>query len=197
MRIIAGSAGGRRLRTLKGMSTRPTADRVKEAVFSVLAPDIPGAKVLDAFAGSGALGLEALSRGAETAWFCEINPAAAQVCAANIKACAFSQANLRQGNLLNILPQLRETFPDLRFDLIFLDPPYRSKLLDGAFLTIEQGGWLADEGIIIAETAANTPPQTNSFFRMAKEKKYGDTAVRFYMLNPKMPNAEISQDSAR
>ena len=94
MRIIAGTAGGRRLRTSPGMHTRPTADRVKEAIFSMLAEQLPGSRVLDAFAGSGALGLEALSRGADAAWFCENSAAAARICAANIEACAFPAARL-------------------------------------------------------------------------------------------------------
>jgi 16S rRNA (guanine966-N2)-methyltransferase len=182
MRIIAGSAGGRRLRTLPGRHTRPTADRVKEAVFSILAVEVPGAQVLDAFAGSGALGLEALSRGAVAAWFCESNPAAARVCATNIAACAFTNAYLQPGDLFTVLPRLRREQPELRFDLIFLDPPYCSGLLDQALSLIARDGWLGPGGVVVAESAAAEPVLDYAGFSLAKDKKYGDTAIRFYCL---------------
>ena len=182
MRIIAGSCKGRRLHTLKGNNTRPTADRVKEALFSVLAPYLPGARVLDAFAGSGALGLEALSRGAAEAWFCEHSRTAAQVCAKNIEQCAFNQAHLLIGDVLHLLPRLHEDKPGLAFDLIFLDPPYRGDLLVRAVEVIKQQRLLADEGMLIAETAADTPQLSLPGCQLQKEKKYGDTMLRFYYL---------------
>lgn len=180
MRIIAGTAGGRRLRTLPGMHTRPTADRVKEAVFSMLAAQLPGSRVLDAFAGSGALGLEALSRGADAAWFCESNTAAARICAANIEACAFSAARLITGDLFAVLPRLRREQQKLRFDLLFLDPPYGRGLLEQAMAMIARDCWLSPQGLIVAESAADEDPPGHSGFTLVKDKKYGDTAVRFY-----------------
>ena len=184
MRIIAGSCRGRKLNTLKGMNTRPTADRVKEALFSVLAPYINGARVLDAFAGSGALGLEALSRGAESVLFCERNRAAAQICETNIAACALPGARLINGDVLHILPRLRAEDSQLCFELIFLDPPYRSDLLSRTAGLIADYHLLAADGVLVAETAADTPPLTDERFTLLKEKKYGDTMIRFY-INPK------------
>ncbi|NLF79890.1 MAG: 16S rRNA (guanine(966)-N(2))-methyltransferase RsmD [Clostridia bacterium] len=180
MRIIAGSAGGRRLRTLPGTRTRPTADRVKEAIFSMLTAQLPGSRVLDAFAGSGALGLEALSRGADAAWFCENNAAAARICAANIEACAFAAARLITGDLFAVLTRLRREQPLLRFDLIFLDPPYAQGLLERAMTIIARDCWLSPDGLVVAESAAAQESPGYAGFTLIKDKKYGDTAVRFY-----------------
>lgn len=180
MRIIAGSRRGRKLLTLKGNQTRPTADRVKEALFSILAPYLPGARVLDAFAGSGALGLEALSRGAQSAWFCEHSRAAAEICAKNIAGCAFEQAHLLQGDTELLLPLLRRQQPQLQFDLVFLDPPYRSDLLRRIIILLKEQELLAAEGLIAAESDAASPPVDLPFCRLQKEKKYGGTLIRCY-----------------
>ncbi|MCL2678553.1 MAG: RsmD family RNA methyltransferase, partial [Clostridiales bacterium] len=111
MRIIAGQAKGRRLAAPAGALTRPTAGRVKEAVFSVLAAQTAGAVVLDAFAGTGALGLEALSRGAEKTVFLEKERAAIAAIRGNIRACGFEErAVLIPGDALRHMPRLRETF---------------------------------------------------------------------------------------
>lgn len=178
MRIIAGLAGGRRLRTLNGRHTRPTADRVKEAMFSVLAPCLPGARVLDACAGSAALGLEALSRGAASALFIESNRRAADIAAANIAAINLPGARLLRGDALKLLPKLAEQ--EERFDLIFLDPPYDTGLLRALLRLIGESGLLAVDGLVVAETAAKSGEAAMP--QLWEERKcsvYGDTAIHY------------------
>ena len=170
------------MKTLAGDNTRPTADRVKEAIFSALTTYIPGSRVLDGFAGSAALGLEALSRGAEAVWFCEQNPAAQRICQANIGDCGFVGASLLKGDLLNMLPRLKAEMPELKFDLVFLDPPYKSDLLRRAMALLADDGWLTAESIVVAESSAKADPVKDDRYSISREKKYGDTKVRFYML---------------
>ena len=147
MRIIAGKAKGRTLATLKGMHTRPTADRVKEAIFSVLGDRVSDARVLDAFAGSGALGLEAISRGAAEAWFMEKDRAAAEICAKNIAALGFFACHLLRGDCLKLLPKLSSAGEPACFDLIFADPPYNRGLLNPLLSLIAEDGWLSKTGV--------------------------------------------------
>ena len=196
MRIIAGSARGRRLYTLKGLQTRPTADRVKEAVFSILAGKIAEKKVLDAFAGSGALGLEALSRGASIACFLEKNREAAQICKKNIDLCALKGARLYQGDIFEILPRLRKNDPQLRFDLIFLDPPYQSDLLERSIRIIIKDGWLAEKGLIIAESASEKARIQIDTLELWKEKKYSDTIVRLYTIKTSQLDNKLVVDKS-
>lgn len=183
MRIIAGSSRGRALHTLAGANTRPTADRVKEAIFSVLAGRVEGARVLDAFAGSAALGLEAVSRGAALAWFMENSAAAARVCAKNI-ALVGGDCTLLRGDCRKLLPRLRAQGHQLRFDLIFADPPYNRGLLLPLMAAVAEGDWLAEDGLLIAETTARNsefaPPDP---WQVVKSNNYGDTAVYYCRLN--------------
>lgn len=183
MRIIAGSARGRRLRTLAGAHTRPTADRVKEAMFSVLAPYLEGARVLDAFAGSAALGLEALSRGAELAWFMESDRAAAEMCAKNIAQLGLPGCRLLRGDCLKLLPSLRTQGETMRFDLIFADPPYNRGLLPRLLDAVARGGWLAADGLLVAETtAAASEFAPDARWHIVKSSAYGGTAVHYCRL---------------
>ncbi|MEG2213907.1 MAG: 16S rRNA (guanine(966)-N(2))-methyltransferase RsmD [Clostridiales bacterium] len=130
VRIIAGKCRGRRLATAKGQNTRPTGDRVKEAIFSTLGQRLPQARVLDVFAGSGALGLEALSRGAAGAVFLEKDALARQVINKNIQTLALPGAKLYAGAAEQLLPQLKSRGTIDCFELIFLDPPYNRGLLN-------------------------------------------------------------------
>ena len=126
MRIISGSARGRRLKELQGMDTRPTTDKVKEALFNIIQFEIEGRRVLDLFGGTGQLGLEALSRGAEHCTFTEQRREAAALIRENIKACGFQdRTHVVQGDAISFLSGCRE-----KFDLIFLDPPYQTQLLE-------------------------------------------------------------------
>ena len=120
MRVITGTARGRRLKELPGLATRPTTDKVKESLFNIVQFDIEGRKVLDLFGGTGQLGIEALSRGAEHVTFVDLSKAAAGVIRENVKACGFSErAQVLQGDALAFLSGCRE-----KFGLVFLDPPY-------------------------------------------------------------------------
>jgi len=180
MRIITGTARGHRLFTLKGMHTRPTADRVKEAMFSVLGDLVDDAHVLDAFAGSGALGLEAMSRGAASVWFFDADRAAADICAKNMAALSFENCRLWRGDCLKMLPKLREQGETRTFDLIFADPPYRKGLLNTFCEVVAAGQWLAPDGVLIVETTTkNSDFVLPAAFRIAKSSSYGDTTVHY------------------
>lgn len=140
MRVITGSARGRKLKTLEGMDTRPTSDRVKEAVFSAIQFELPGSVFLDLFAGSGQMGIEALSRGAKQAVFNDLNPKAVQVVKDNLLSTGFS----RQARVLNLSLEGFLRTDKTQFDLAYLDPPYRSDLLltalEGVTLRMKEGG---------------------------------------------------------
>lgn len=179
MRIISGAARGRRLNTLSGQQTRPTADRVKEAIFSTISAYIPQATVLDAFAGSAALGLEALSRGAKQALFIEKNRSAAQVCSKNIQLCALDGAKLIQGDVLHLLPHLREQMPELCFDLIFSDPPYAAGLNGPLLARLAALGLVNADSLAVVETAAEDQFQPPEPWETVKTSTYGSTAVHY------------------
>ena len=175
MRIIAGTARGRRLFTPKGLHTRPTADRVKEALFSVIAARVPGARVLDAFAGSGALGLEALSRGAAEAIFCESDRQALLALRRNIELCGFSKATVKQGDTLKLLP-----FLPGQFDLVFADPPYNCGLLPQTLDLLVKHNLLAPNALLIAETGSkNSELEQLTNWQVIKTGFYGDTALYY------------------
>lgn len=160
MRIISGIARGTRLVTLEGIETRPTLDRVKEPLFSIIQMHIRGARVLDLFAGSGALGLEALSRGAESAVFCDVSNKAINVINQNIQKTKFTdKTRVFQESYEDVLKKLamenNNSVDGERtnvFDLIFLDPPYAGGMLENAIQSILDYNLLAEDGIIVVET---------------------------------------------
>lgn len=180
MRIIAGKLRSRKLKAPEGMDTRPTADRVKEALFSILQSRLPGARVLDLYAGSGALALEALSRGAESAVLSDCSGKACQVIRENIDAlqCQDTARLLRMKDTaaLSVLRQ-----EGARFDIIFLDPPYR---MDTAPVcrAIVEGGLLAPDGVVVVEHGRETPPRIDSPLCMFDQREYGAAGLRFYRL---------------
>jgi 16S rRNA (guanine966-N2)-methyltransferase len=178
-RIIAGSLGGRRLAVPRD-GTRPTAERVREALFSSLQadPGLGGAAVLDLYAGSGALGLEALSRGAATALFVESNRRAAATLRANITALGLSAvAEVRVGPVASVL-----TAPAPRgHDLLLADPPYTTgnEEIIGWLRTAVEHGWLAERATVVIERAARCPPLAwPDPIRSARDRRYGDTVLR-------------------
>ncbi|NLC77432.1 MAG: 16S rRNA (guanine(966)-N(2))-methyltransferase RsmD [Clostridia bacterium] len=179
MRIIAGKAKGLRLKAPKGYATRPTADRVKEAMFNVIQGRETGALVLDLFAGTGALGLEALSRGAGKAVFVETNPVTRQVLAANIaKAGMAAQATVVKMDALSFL----RSYEGGAFDLIFMDPPYDydNEISVQVLDAIAEKQLLSPGGLIIWERSNRNPSfQPVSGFKLVKEKHYGDTVLLF------------------
>ena len=180
-RIIAGEAGGRRLAVPPGEGVRPTADRVKESMFAALGPDrLVGARVLDLYAGSGALGLEALSRGAAGALFVEKDPAAARAVRTNIETLGFSdRAVLRQAPATAVIAG---PAPEPPYDLALLDPPYDTPAadVDAVLRQLVESGWLAAGGTAVVERAAGSPPlQWPAGWGSTWERCYGDTLVLF------------------
>ena len=180
-RIIAGEAGGRRLTVPPGEGVRPTSDRVKESVFSALGPGrLVGARVLDLYAGSGALGLEALSRGAERALFVERDPGAARAVRANIEALGFAdRAVLRTGAVATVLAGAP---PEEPYDLALLDPPYDTPPadLEAVLDRLVKDAWLAPDGTMMVERPAGSSSlRWPAGWGSTWERCYGDTLVLF------------------
>ena len=169
MRVITGTARGRKLNTLEGLDVRPTTDQVKEAMFSIIQFEVEGAAVLDLFAGTGQLGIEALSRGAAECVFIDRRPDAVRLIQENLALCKLAdRARVRQGDAL---PYLRS---GEKFDLVFLDPPYASGLLEQALTDIAAFDICRQHGIIVAESAADTVlPALPLPYRLYREYRYG------------------------
>ena len=168
MRVITGSARGTKLETLEGVAVRPTTDRVKEAMFSAIQFDIEGRNVLDLFAGSGQLGIEALSRGASKAWFTDVNADAIEVVKHNVKKAGFEkQAVVSKGDYAQFLQFTKETF-----DIAFIDPPYGEGMAADA--VSKTAAKMSDYGIIVCEHAADVSlPETVGEFSVYRQYKYG------------------------
>ena len=179
MRVISGSARGLKLLSLEGDSTRPTLDRVKEALFSMLTPYIYSAKVLDLFAGSGALGIEALSRGALSAVFVDSLPQAMDIVKENVSRAKFSDAATFE--LMDSLTYLKKS--DTVFDIVFIDPPYKGNLYEACLLSLYENKLLTKESIVVMEWDSElTKPVISSSFEVIKERKYG--RVMLTLLSP-------------
>lgn len=173
VRIIAGTARGRKLETLEGLETRPTLDRVKEAVFGSLQFLIPGAEVLDLFSGSGNLGLEAASRGAKSVVLNDRNPACIAIIRRNIDALGFAQT-ARTLNLDYAAAIDRLAAEGAAFDLAFLDPPYREGISGHAVLLLFEKRLIRTGGVVVLEHAAELPPlDAPGVYRVAKTKRFG------------------------
>ena len=175
MRVITGSARGRRLETLHGETTRPTTEKVKESLFSAIQFDIEGRRVLDLFAGSGQLGIEALSRGASGCVFVDRNTDAVQIIRRNLQHTGFSsQAQVLGADALTYLNR-----PGDRFDLVFLDPPYGSELLLPALDKVAP--LVNDGGILVCETEGETQlPERVDRFAVARTYRFGRICVWLY-----------------
>jgi 16S rRNA (guanine966-N2)-methyltransferase len=175
MRIIAGTDKGRKLFAPEGVETRPTADRVRESLFNILGVRVMETKVLDLFAGSGALALEALSRGAAFATLSDNDPKACRVIERNIQLMrAEDRTNLIRADWRDALRRLQGQ----RFSLVFLDPPYR--MLDVYALAAEQMrkmNLLAEGATLVMEHALKSPLALPAGFEITDERRYGDTAV--------------------
>jgi 16S rRNA (guanine966-N2)-methyltransferase len=157
IRIIGGEHRSRQLKVLDRPGLRPTPDRVRETLFNWLAAHIRGARVLDVFAGSGALGFEALSRGAAWCDFVEKDAAAARLLQENIELLRLSQrAQLKRQDALAIL----KLTPQQPYDVVFLDPPYASDLLAQALPLLKQAGWLGPSALIFIEQSSHQAPPT-------------------------------------
>ena len=176
MRVVAGRFGGRSLVAPRGSSTRPTSDRVREALFSILGSElVEGARVLDLFAGSGALGIEALSRGAAQATFVESSSAAIAVLRRNLDALGVEGEVRRQ----DALAYLRSASRDARlYALVFLDPPYRHAIALGPELSTALGPVLAPGARVVAESDRRAPLELD--LTLLDERRYGDTLIRIH-----------------
>ena len=174
VRIIAGSARGRKIETLEGLETRPTLDRVKEAMFGSLQFRIPYAKVLDLFAGSGSLGLEAASRGAKRVVWNDRNPACVEIIRRNIAALGFSEIagtmNLDYTAAIDRLSSAGEAF-----DMAFLDPPYREGLSEDAVKRLFASHLILPGGVVVLEHAAALAPKDEpGIYRVVRTKWFGE-----------------------
>ena len=177
MRVITGKARGVQLKTPDGMLTRPTADRVKEALFSIINFDIPGAKVLDLFGGTGQLGIEALSRGAASAVFVDAREESCKLIRENLKRTKLDkEAKVIRSDYLDYLSRCRE-----QYNIIFLDPPYAEVFLENAIKRITEIDILQSDGIIVAERPLGKElPWEFEGFARSKDYKYGKVLLTIY-----------------
>ena len=177
MRVIAGKAKGIVLKTPDGMLTRPTADRVKEALFSILQFDIPGTKILDLFGGTGQLGIEAISRGAKSAVFVDAADAPCRLIKENLRRAKMeTEGRVVRADYLQFLSQCRETF-----DIIFLDPPYAEVFLENSIKKISEIDILQSGGIIVTERPVEKALNLEiDGFSRSKDYKYGRTLITLY-----------------
>lgn len=184
MRIIGGIAKGRKLCTLKGISVRPTSEKVREAVFNILGIKCHYKNVLDLFAGTGAMGIEALSRGAERAVFVEGGKSAAGLIKKNLDICRFTdKAVVIKMDVISFLTRKVSAFilQPLFFDIIFIDPPYHAELTEKVLGLIDNSGILARDGIAVSETSKRKDSKPIlSNLEGFDERRYGDTIVTFY-----------------
>jgi len=184
VRIIAGSLKGKQLGTAKPALLRPTTDKVREAIFAILTPCLSGGIVLDLFAGTGSLGIEAISRGMEYAVFVEKSPLALGILKKNIITCRIEAqccvigASVSKG--LRLLAQRAK-----RFDLIFLDPPYRDQVVGKTLRDIGSAGILISGGIIVAEHAQQESlADAYGPFSLDDQRHYGQTVISFFTQHP-------------
>ena len=187
MRVISGTARGRRLKELEGMETRPTTDRVKEGMFNVLQFDIEGRRILDLFAGTGQLGIECLSRGAKEAVFVDRRTDAVRLIRENLKRTRMeTQGKVVRSDYLDYLKRSRE-----KFDIILLDPPYAAGLLEGVISHITRFDILAPHGIIVAEHPVELGmPGVEAPYRLHRTYRYGKIAMTVYKRSGNEENEE-------
>jgi len=186
LRIIGGIARGRRLLTPgkgpEGRSIRPTSARAREAVFNIIGPEVRDATVLDLFAGTGAMGLEALSRAAQTAVFVDNSPAAVRLLGRNIDLCGFAdRAKVVRRELTKSLYFLREFVPATGFSLIFIDPPYRQEAGGLILDKLDKAAILASSGLVVLEHAAGRRlPEESGSLQLVDRRQYGEAGFGFY-----------------
>lgn len=177
MRIIAGDYKGRRLETPDDYEIRPTTDKVKEAMFSIIAPHLFDGVIVDLFSGTGNLGLEALSRGAAKCYFADSSRRSIGIIRRNIEYCkATDKAVVLSGDYRRTLEQIRD-----KADVFLLDPPYEAGYYENCLEKIRELGLLAEDGIIVAEHGASLKlPEELSGFTKAKDRRYGNIVLSIY-----------------
>jgi len=179
LRIIAGELKGRKLRSVRGTRTRPTTDRIREAIFNILAFQIQGSTVLDLFAGTGAFGIEALSRGAESVVFVDIDNDSISVMQENIKSLSLESLTKifrwDPTRNLNCLGALRSAF-----NLIFMDPPYNKNIIEPTLLNLHSSQSMESGARIVVEHSYLEPVQKSRLpFEISDQRRYGKTLVSF------------------
>ncbi|MBW2015719.1 MAG: 16S rRNA (guanine(966)-N(2))-methyltransferase RsmD [Deltaproteobacteria bacterium] len=181
MRITGGRMKGRRLATLKGMDIRPTADKVREAMFDLLGQDMTEARVLDLFAGTGILGIEALSRGACKALFVDRSLRSVRLVRKNLRVCGFEAFSVVvKGDVSRVLKS-RAILKEDRFDLVFVDPPYGKGLLPPVLELLQSAEILASPSIVVAESSKGDElPGKIGRLETAGRKYYGETKLTLY-----------------
>ncbi len=184
MRIVGGRFKGHALAALPGRDTRPTSDRLREAIFNVLehgyGDPVAGARVLDLFAGTGALGIEALSRGARSALFVEQSTGARGVIRRNLEAIGImGLARISKRDVTHLGPAGAQG----GFTLCFADPPYGEGMSDKGLMAISRGGWLADDALVVLEEAKSARIAVPDAFTVEETRTYGDTQVVFLRFN--------------
>lgn len=178
MRVISGSARGLKLKSPEGMSTRPTLDRIKESLFNILAGDLFDAEFLDLFSGSGAIGIEALSRGACSAVFIDESRKSADIIKVNLKAARLEdKAEVINSDFISALSRLKGQ--GRRFDIIFMDPPYGKGLVQAAVKAVYEKGLLKNDGFIVAEQAIDDELPEAKGFEVFRVKEYKITKMTF------------------
>jgi len=187
MRITGGTAKGRSLSAPKkgNRSIRPTSDRTREALFSIIADCVPGSRVLDLYAGTGALGIESLSRGADLAVFIDKSFQSLKIVQTNLTRCfASPQAALHKINLTrtDAIKNLQRKLPDdFRFSLVFLDPPYEKKLAEMTLQMVDRAGIVQKNGLVIVEERKNEQlPEQCGSLKLVDQRQYGETGLWFY-----------------
>ncbi len=177
MRIIAGEYKGRRLETPRDYDIRPTTDKVKEAMFSIVAPNLPDSVCVDLFSGTGNLGIEALSRGAKTCYFCDNSRNSIGLINRNLRHCqAEEEAIVYSGDFRRNLEKINQ-----KVDIFFVDPPYEAGFYLDIFEKIHELDLLADDGIIVAEHRKREElPETVAGFEKIKERRYGQVVLSIY-----------------
>lgn len=177
MRVITGTAKGKRLKELPGMDTRPTTDRVKEGIFNVIQFEIEGRRILDLFAGTGQLGIECLSRGAAFCDFVDSSPAAMKIIRENVASCRLGdRAAFHQKDFMSMLNSARNPY-----DVVFLDPPYASGNVEKALKRMAEIDIVSGNGIILCETPVEHElPESTDTCRKVGEYRYGKIKVTLY-----------------
>jgi len=179
IRIIGGELKGRKLVTVPGLQTRPTSDRVRESIFNILGDYVRGARVLDLYCGTGAMGIEALSREAESVLFADNHEQALRALKKNIKACSLeSRAHTIRWNVLGNLNVIRSHSP--AFNLVFTDPPYNKDMIQPSLLNLDLSRCLENGARLIVEHSPLEPIPENLFrFEITDQRRYGKTLVSF------------------
>jgi 16S rRNA (guanine966-N2)-methyltransferase len=181
MKITGGKSRGRLLATLKGLDIRPTSSKVREAIFNILGQDMSGISVLDIFAGTGILGIEALSRGAECAKFIDRSDLSISLINRNLASCGYQDISRTFKIDLIKGPGIGSISPGRKIDLVFIDPPYRKGIIPPVLQMLSSCGILADNATLVVESSRrDTLPEREGTLILTGTRTYGDTKLDIY-----------------